>query len=209
MSEPATTSTAAAPPKKAGKKVFGLPVPAVIAVVAGLGALGYMWWRGRHGSSSGAATSSTSTATTSGTDYSSELAELQAEIDQLTGGAGGSGGGSGTTSTGTGTGTTPKPVNAPPAGAATGVTKNAAILSWGQVDRATAYRVQAFATASHEMIHDAATPGRQVSLSGLKENTEYGWKVQAVNSAGAGPFSGDHHFTTKGALSAGPVKAKA
>ena len=47
MSEP-TVSAATGPPKKAKKKLLGLPVPVVIGGVAALAAFGYIWWRDRH-----------------------------------------------------------------------------------------------------------------------------------------------------------------
>ena len=66
MSEP-TVSTATGPPKKAKKKILGLPVPVVIGGVAALAAFGYIWWRDRHKSAASAsATTSTSAANQAG-----------------------------------------------------------------------------------------------------------------------------------------------
>jgi hypothetical protein len=214
MSEP--TTAPAAPPrgaKKPGKKILGLPMPVVLGVAAGGVALIYLWLRDRK--SKTAATTATTSTTSSATDYGSELAELQSEIDELMADQG-----TGTTGTTTSTGTTSptstgtvvstgpppdiqKPANAPPGERTTAVTRTSAVLAWNKVDRASSYRVQAFATKTHEMVHDGTTSALTVSLSGLKGSTEYGWKCQAVNAAGSGPFSTTHHFTTHGALDAG------
>src|ERR1700691_5161287 len=92
MSEP-TVSAATGPPKKARKKILGLPVPVVIGGVAALAAFGYIWWRDRHKSGAASTTSSTSAAPAT---EAAERAELQSELDQLTGAV--------SSSAGTGTG---------------------------------------------------------------------------------------------------------
>jgi hypothetical protein len=111
---PAASPTA--PPADRGKKtplskrkIAGLPAPVAIAAAAAVAVLGFLYWRDkRRGAGGGAATSGTSTSTADQSTEAAELAELQSELNQLTGQSGGGGGGiigvGGSTGTGTGTG---------------------------------------------------------------------------------------------------------
>lgn len=203
MSEPTVSQPGAPPKKDAGKggkkKVLGLPVPVVIAGGAAVVALAWLWWRGRSKKGT-ASTSSTTSSSSVGTDYSSQLAELQSEIDELMANeGGGGGGGSGTTPTPPGT--TP-PGGSKPARPVTGtktsaITDHGADLSWADLPSATSYRLTVKQGGSD--IHNNVQSGRSFQLTGLKPGTSYTWEVAGVNSAGQGPYSAPVMFRTHGA----------
>jgi hypothetical protein len=181
-----------------------MPLPVVLGVGAGVAALAWFWWRSRSAKGSSSTTSTTTSASTS-TDVGEEIAGLQSEIDQLLGqGSGGGGGGNisipGTTrttmpATGPATSKTQKPFRPVTGMHTTDVTAHGAKLSWAGLPSASSYRL----TVSHgtDVIHNSTETGRSFTLTGLKANTTYLWKVAGVNAGGQGPYGGPVTFHTK------------
>lgn len=89
------------------------------------------------------------------------------------------------------------PVLVSPANNSTGqnVTLN---LTWGASSNALSYRVQVAADAgfSSIIVNDSMVGGTSKTISGLANNTQYWWRVNAKNYYGTSAFSGVFNFTT-------------
>lgn len=84
-----------------------------------------------------------------------------------------------------------------PESGAAGISRSPS-LSWSQVADAASYRVQVSAVQTFDtVINDlSGIGGTGVNISGLDFETEYFWRVQAVNEAGAGGWSATWSFST-------------
>jgi len=80
---------------------------------------------------------------------------------------------------------------------ATGISRSPT-LSWSQATDAASYRVQVspVQTFDTSFIDSSGIGGTGVQISGLEFETEYFWRVQAVNEAGTGDWSQSRSFTT-------------
>jgi Fibronectin type III domain len=213
MSEP-TVSAATGPPKKAKKKILGLPVPVVIGGAAALAALGYIWWRDRH--KTGAASSSSTTSASSSTEQA-QLNAIEAELAELSGqgavsssagtGTGGGGGvnpggpiaststGTVATSTSTSTATSTKTAKNPVSNlhiTDTGYTSLTG--SWDKAANATSYLITVLhGGAVLKTQHSVGTTAR---VGNLKRKTQYEYRVRA-QPGGKGGSDAHVDVTTK------------
>jgi len=77
------------------------------------------------------------------------------------------------------------------------------ILKWNPVNTYPAvsqYGVEVRKTVDSTLFCSTSTTATQVQLPPLEDNTQYKWRVRAVNSEGWGPFSGYWTFTIPQAL---------
>jgi len=82
------------------------------------------------------------------------------------------------------------------------------ILKWNPVSTyppVTQYGVEVRKAVDSTLICSTNTTATQVQLPPLEDNTQYKWRVRAVNSEGWGPFSGYWTFTIPQALVPGQV----
>ncbi len=79
-------------------------------------------------------------------------------------------------------------------------------LSWSPVSGALSYRVQVSEESgfTSTVIDQSGVPGSPYTASGLDNNKTYYWRVHAVGTLGAGPWSDTWSFTTTGSLPAAP-----
>jgi len=98
----------------------------------------------------------------------------------------------------------PEPLSIPgetqllsPETGATGLSRSPS-LSWSQVSDAETYTIQLSLSQTFEtLVNDlSGVGGTGVTVSGLNFETEYFWRVRAVNEAGTGGWSGTRSFTT-------------
>ena len=83
-------------------------------------------------------------------------------------------------------------------------------LSWNAADGADTYDVQvatddAFTTLAAD---ESGLTTTTFTISGLANNTTYFWRVRAVNTAGAGPWSETRSFTTAGGVAVEALDAE-
>jgi len=67
------------------------------------------------------------------------------------------------------------------------------ILKWNSVDTypaVTQYGVEVRKTSDSSIVCSTNTPATHVELPPLEDNTQYKWRVRALNAEGWGPFSG-------------------
>lgn len=93
------------------------------------------------------------------------------------------------------------PTNLSPITSATGVSLNP-VLSWDAVAGATSYHIYFGETSTP---YYASTSETTYQLSGLDDDTEYGWYVLAVNDYGASEAPSALTFTTSAALNSVPL----
>lgn len=84
-----------------------------------------------------------------------------------------------------------------PGGLRETVRYNQADLSWNTVRNARRYRVRVWESPSGHVVDDMHTGQARVTVTNLHKKTHYGWHVQAIDTAGGGPWSASAHFTTK------------
>jgi len=84
-----------------------------------------------------------------------------------------------------------------PESGATGLSRSPS-LSWSQVTDAETYTIQLSLSQTFDtLVNDlSGVGGTGMTVSGLDFETEYFWRVQAVNEAGAGGWSETRSFTT-------------
>jgi hypothetical protein len=89
------------------------------------------------------------------------------------------------------------PILGLPANGATGVSPNA-VLIWSTAPGAASYNVQVSTVSdfSTTVVNQTGITTTTYTAAGLLLNTQYYWKVQAVNITGSSPFSGVWTFTT-------------
>lgn len=197
MAEPAPPPAGA---KKPGRKILGLPVPVVIGGGAALVAIGVIWWRRRKAGSSTttATTSATRSSATSSTDFEGQLEELQAEIDQLTGAAGGGSSSGGGTATTTKTTTTTK--TSAPAPAAPGPVSDLTVANKSATEVVVSWRPPQFAShAPTSTTYLIQLEGKDKAAHNIGSRTSY-------NIGGLKPHTA---YTVKVAASGGPYTSKA
>ena len=91
------------------------------------------------------------------------------------------------------------PALATPFNEATGV-DTAPTLSWNSASGATSYHVQVSATSDFgTSIFDEGTTNLTVAVSGLSYDTDYYWRVKAINSEGSSSWSSVWSFRTTSA----------
>jgi hypothetical protein len=97
-------------------------------------------------------------------------------------------------------GTTRTITTPPVAGAAVAVTAASFTASWNQVKGADSYRVDVSTSGNFTSFvngyYDLTVPATSLSVTGLKSNTGYYYRVRAYNSAGASASSGVVGVTT-------------
>lgn len=89
-----------------------------------------------------------------------------------------------------------RPTVAPASLASSSVKAKGAVVKWSAVAGATGYQLELWKNANGFLINKRIA-GTSDTITGLSSSTYYGWRVAAVNSAGAGPWSADHSFITK------------
>ena len=89
------------------------------------------------------------------------------------------------------------PVLSSPSNNSTGVSVNPT-LSWSASSGADSYTVQVSKNSnmSSPVVNQSGIAGTSFQVNGLENNTQYYWRVRAVNEAGAGDWSSVWNFTT-------------
>jgi hypothetical protein len=195
-------ATVAPAPKKARKKLLGLPVPVVIGGAAALAALGYIWWRDRQAKKTGG-TSGTTTGTTSSADLSAELAELQSELNELTGQGGGGGYGGTSTITSTSTKTPTSTSTTTKTGTATNPVKGLHITDTGYTSLTGEWNASKGAADYYvtvrqgsKIVQSSHVLGTIARVGNLKRKTAYEFRVRA-QPGGTGGTDAKVTATTK------------
>jgi len=88
---------------------------------------------------------------------------------------------------------------------------SAPILKWNPVSiypEVTQYGVEVRKSADSSLFCSTNTTATQVQLPPLEDNTQYKWRVRALNSEGWGPFSGYWTFSLPQALAPGQVSLR-
>ncbi len=85
-----------------------------------------------------------------------------------------------------------------PSDGATGVTVSPT-LTWNSVNGADSYRLQVATDASfaNVIFSQSGLTGTSHQVTGLDNEVQYHWRVQASNAGGAGPWSAGRNFTTE------------
>ena len=70
------------------------------------------------------------------------------------------------------------------------------VLSWSDVEDATAYILHVSSDGFNTLLLNESTSETEFSVSDLKEETEYSWRVRATNATDEGDWSLEWNFTT-------------